>query len=326
MPLAKPLRGADLIAAETPCIPGLWEGLLADGNITVLTGLWKAGKTTLVSMLLSRRHAGNVLLHRLVRAGGTAIVSEESADLWRRRARQFDFGPNYSLICRPFTGVPDSVQWQALLELLIQEQIEHDIDLVVFDPLLAFLPCAETDSTALRRLLPSMRVLTERGMAVLLLHHPAKEDGGLGKAARGSGVLPMFADIVLELRLPHGDAGSRRRRLSGFSRFAETPRQMHLELNDAGDDYQVLLDQDIHDDFRMIWDTIAAILQAAEQPLTRQELLARWPRDRVAPHVASLWRWLLRADMLGLLVREGEGTKHGAFRYRLRREGEAADA
>lgn len=33
----------------------LWDGLLASGAMTLFTGSWKAGKSTLVSLLLGRR-------------------------------------------------------------------------------------------------------------------------------------------------------------------------------------------------------------------------------------------------------------------------------
>jgi hypothetical protein len=42
-----------------------------------LTGSWKAGKSTLVSLLLDRRRDGGQLLGRTVRAGATIVVSEE---------------------------------------------------------------------------------------------------------------------------------------------------------------------------------------------------------------------------------------------------------
>ena len=43
----------------------LWEGYLAPGNITLLTSQWKSGKTTLMSILLSRlREAGRLAIAR----------------------------------------------------------------------------------------------------------------------------------------------------------------------------------------------------------------------------------------------------------------------
>jgi hypothetical protein len=47
----------------------LWHGYLAAGNVTLLVGQWKAGKTTLLSVLLARLGAGGTLAGRAVRPG-----------------------------------------------------------------------------------------------------------------------------------------------------------------------------------------------------------------------------------------------------------------
>ncbi len=50
------------IAAEHQLpVEWLWHGFVARGNVTLLTSLWKAGKTTLISLLLARRKAGGML-------------------------------------------------------------------------------------------------------------------------------------------------------------------------------------------------------------------------------------------------------------------------
>jgi AAA domain len=326
MHVFQPLRGADLLAAEIPRVPWNWEGLLAPGSVTLLTGLWKSGKSTLLSLLLARRHRGGVLLDRWVQPGASAVVTEEPEDIWRRRARSLDFGPNVSLYCRPFAGRPYAWLWEKFVEHLVQEQAKHGIDLVAFDPLIAMLPCGENNAASLVDALQPLRQLTERGAAVLLLHHPAKEEAGLGKAARGSGALPAFADIVLELRLGGGNQATRRRHLFGFSRFEETPRRLIAELNPTGTDYTVLGDDDICDDFSANWNTVAAILAAAPRPLMRQEVLVGWPEGRCVPHEATVWRWLRRAADLGLVVVTGGGTKSEPFRFALKATGESAPA
>ena len=59
----------------------IWEGYLAPGNVTLLTSQWKSGKTTLISILLSRmREGGELLGHRLAK-GKAVVVSEESRRL-----------------------------------------------------------------------------------------------------------------------------------------------------------------------------------------------------------------------------------------------------
>src|SRR5436305_2676093 len=47
----------------------LWDGYLASANVTLLVGPWKAGKTTLLSVLLARLETGGTLAGRAVRAG-----------------------------------------------------------------------------------------------------------------------------------------------------------------------------------------------------------------------------------------------------------------
>src|ERR1700730_7795844 len=94
----------------------VWPGFVARGAMTLLTSMWKSGKTTLLAHLLARRvsfpspddgrgirHACpspedergvgvRVLLDRPVPPGKTVVISEESRCLWEGRRRQFDFG------------------------------------------------------------------------------------------------------------------------------------------------------------------------------------------------------------------------------------------
>ena len=92
----EPIHGVDLLTAHErhATVSWLWEGMLAAGNVTLLTSVWKAGKSSLLALLLAGRREGAVLLGRLIEAGASAVVSEEPAELWRRRARnlfQFSF-------------------------------------------------------------------------------------------------------------------------------------------------------------------------------------------------------------------------------------------
>src|SRR5687767_6846567 len=111
----KELWRRDLASASAP-LTWIWHGLLSPGQITLLTSQWKTGKTTLVSLLLARRVSGGQLAGQAVAAGGTAIVSEESATLWDRRAQLLDPGQRVCFFCRPFGGKPRMEQWQTLLD------------------------------------------------------------------------------------------------------------------------------------------------------------------------------------------------------------------
>jgi len=59
--------------------------------VTLLTSLWKAGKTTLVSVLLARLKTGGALGDLPLAAGRAVVVSEESPEQWALRTGRLDF-------------------------------------------------------------------------------------------------------------------------------------------------------------------------------------------------------------------------------------------
>src|SRR5262245_33402532 len=60
----RPLALADLLASASTEVSWLWHGYLARGGVTLLTSQWKAGKTTLLSVLLARLETGGPGRHR----------------------------------------------------------------------------------------------------------------------------------------------------------------------------------------------------------------------------------------------------------------------
>lgn len=314
-PQLAPLDWNDGLEQAPAEVPWLWPGLLAAGNLTLLTGGWKSGKTTLVSMLLERRRAGGFLLNRAVQPGVTVVVSEEDRNLWTRRRQRLDFGAGVAFWCRPYPCRPTAALWLDLLNRLLELRKERGVDLVVIDPLAMFVPANENHPASLLASLAELQRLTREGLAVLLLHHPAKGEPRLGQAARGSGVLSAVADILLELRVPPGDPATRRRRLFGFSRFEETPRRLSLEWTADSLDYAVFVDAEDDDCFAAALAVLRVLLARAPHPLTRQELLAAWPAP--PPEPSTLWRWLNRAFRLDLLRRTGAGTKTDPHHYTL---------
>jgi hypothetical protein len=291
----------------------LWHGFIARGNLTLLTSQWKAGKTTLLSLLLARRKNGGQLAGLAIKPGKTVVVSEEPLALWADRARRLDFGGQVCFISQPFRAIPQPDEWQALLDRIRALQQQHGIDLAVFDPLAPFLRAENHAHSILQTLLP-LRALTSNGLAALMLHHPGKGEKPLGQAARGSGALLGHVDISIEMRHPGGDPLTRRRRFIGLSRHAETPRRLLLELNVEDTDYLPVPDP-LEEDFQASWDQLRLVLEDAPQKLTRQDVLAEWPPDFAKPHPTKLWRWLDGAVQRGLIACEGDGRKTDPFRY-----------
>src|SRR5262249_37235662 len=75
----------DITSRPEEPIAWIWQGLIAPGNLTLMTSAWKSGKTTLLSVLLGSRVAGGSLGGLSVSPGKTLIVSEEPATLWAER-------------------------------------------------------------------------------------------------------------------------------------------------------------------------------------------------------------------------------------------------
>jgi hypothetical protein len=308
---------SDLGAGPPRAMSWLWHGYLGAGCVTLLTSRWKAGKTTLLSVLLARRVTGGRLADREATAGRTALVTEESRERWNLRRGRLDFGNHTWFLCRPFAGKPSFAQWEGLIDRLAALRERDGADLAVIDSLSHFLPGrTENQAALMMEVLAPLRRLTGRGMAVLLLHHPAKGGSAEGEAARGSGALPAFVDVIVEMdccrRTRSGD--DRRRRLLGFSRYDETPRELVVELNAEGTDYAALGDA-AEEEFRDNWSRLRAALTGAAGKLTRREVLDHWPDDGGTPAETSLRRWLEKAVGRGLVRQEGAGVRGSPRRY-----------
>lgn len=144
----------EVVSADKAPPDFIWHGWIARGNVTLLTSMWKAGKTTLVSLLLSRRKQGGPLAGLAVKPGKTIIITEEHASLWADRARRYDFGGNVCFMPRPFLSIPTLDQWRTLIDRILHLHMEHNFDLLVIDPLAPFLHSENHAHGILEALLP----------------------------------------------------------------------------------------------------------------------------------------------------------------------------
>jgi hypothetical protein len=306
---------ANLSAAAGTPQPWLWHGYLAPGAVTLLTGQWKAGKTTLAAVLLSRLKTGGELAGLPLARGRAIVVSEEALEHWHRRSQHLDFGDHVGWYCQPFRGRPQPHEWHSFIEGIAALRDRQDFALVVIDALAAFFPGrGENNAGCMLEALAPLRQLTRRSLSVQALHHPSKGEPPVGQMARGSGALLAAADILLEMRLyPKADDDDRRRWIQARSRFAETPLQKVIELTADGTDY-VSRGTFHEEEFAARWEVLRGMLAAAEAKYDRLEILERWP-DEEQPDKVTLGRWLERAVGLGLLRKDGRGRKGHPYRY-----------
>ena len=292
----------------------LWNGYLMPGDITLLTSLWKTGKTTLLSGMLQHLSAGTPFLGRATRSARAWVVSEESRSQWRERLALMPIGTHVQLIARPFQSRPTAEEWNALLDRAIAARP----DLFVVDPLASFLTGhCESDAATLLEALQPLRRLTAVGTAVLLLHHPRKKPAEHGSSARGSGALLGFVDLSLELsRASRLGSDGNRRLIRAQSRRAGVPARLAYEWDPVTGNFSITADPRQRQ-FEENWPTILGILKDRTDAITHNEIAEFWPYDVDTPGRTVLYAWCALAFDRKLVRREGRGTKVHPYRYRL---------
>jgi hypothetical protein len=334
------------VQQQREAIPWLWEGVLVQGAVTLLSVPEKVGKTTLLSLLLDRRRAGGDLLGRTVYPGKTVLCSEENDRLWALRQPPLDFGPD-QLFHRPPGPFPMRGRWNRFINDLCELSFpEPKFDLLVIDTATTFMPLADRNKRTLRWALSTLGLVTDTAAVLILnqsrnVHRP----------------LAAFADIVIEMTIPRshsllsssergsasslpspsgkgagsslpspsgrgvGGEGSRRRIFTGVGRYPETLQTATAELNPEGTDYVLLPDSPAPPPPLLC--TLQTLLTASPTPLTCSELLDRWPAP--APRPDSLWRTLRRGVELCLFTPTGKGTKSEPFRFAVVGHAEVTD-
>ena len=303
---------ASQIAKSGNRICWLWHGFIAIGSTTLLIGLWKAGKTTLLKHVVKMMDAGGDLAGK-IRPARVLLISEESSQLWHRRCRELGIGDDVHFVFRPFKGRPTHIHWERFVDRLAEEVKTKKFNLVVFDTLAAVSPIEdENDAAQMYRVLLPLHRITEAGAAVLLTHHPRKGDGSEGRASRGSGALTGFVDIIVELRRL-GGSQPRQRELRTYSRFDESPAAVIIELTDEGyiscgtkDDASATVRRK----------QIQRMLVNCPGGIDPESIHEKWPNDGIPkPGIRTIRRDL--KEMKGV-ARTSSGVKGDPHRFYLR--------
>lgn len=275
--LTAPVKGTDWI----------WDGYLPRGGITLLSALWKAGKTTLLAHLLRSLGTDGSFLGRTIHASRVLYVSEEGEQHWVRRRDDLSIGDNAGFYLQPFAAKPNPADWIAFVNNLKADVEEHRFDLVIFDTLAKLWPVVEeNDAGSVDAALMPLWNITKSGAGVLLIHHLRKSGGAEYTASRGSGALSAFPDILIELtRFDAMNARDRKRTLRAKGRYEETPDEIIIELVD--NEYRDVTHNEIGPDGRVVIqapvteeDRILAILGTEPEVWLTADGVANALRDR----------------------------------------------
>lgn len=233
---------------KSPNVDWIWTGYLAKGHITLLSGLPKAGKTTLLFQLIRSIEGNQAFLELATKLEGKIlIVSEENSQHYKVRVEK------YQLIGKDVFILPayemDCSSKDKVLEQIRYAIDKDDVSLVVLDTLGEFWGVSdENNASAVQEALKPFRTIAHKNhVSVLLIHHLRKSEGDNGTAHRGSGALLAGIDIGLELKYS-SDHVRNRRTLTSKSRFIETPDELMIEWDGCkykslGDPMQLTKDE-----------------------------------------------------------------------------------
>jgi hypothetical protein len=150
-----------------------------------------------------------------------------------------------------------------------------------------------------------------------LVHHLRKGDGQEATGARGSGALPAFVDVILELRRYDASVRQDRRRvLTGYSRWDDTPDELVVELVEDGTGYRAHGDkkQVAREEIR---NGISRVLPLEPPGITSDAIREAWPSDP-PPHNQKLLAELRWGVDEGFWGRQGKGKKGSPFTFWLK--------
>jgi hypothetical protein len=303
------------LAASSSEADWRWRGYLAVGCFTLLTALWKAGKTTLLVHLIKALEEDGYFCDQKTTPCGVLVVSEEPAKLWVERRDRLTIGDHALFLIRPFRGRPDYLTWREFILYLEAIVKGEGIGLVILDTLTRFWPVADENNAAevLNALAP-LHILTEAGTALLVTHHPRKSDGQEGTAARGSGALAGFVDIIMELRrFAPGNRKDRRRTITAYGRYTETPDELVVGLSEDGLSYSGQGDRG-DATYKQRAEFITFILPNNPPGMVVDDILEAWPDDP-KPSKRTLEQTLGQGVDRGDWKREGTGKRGDPYRY-----------
>ncbi len=297
-----------------PSVPPtwVWEGYLAAGHSTLFTGLWKSGKTTLMSHVIQGITSGN----KLVGAAQTSpvlVISEEAPSHWIRRREDLGLGGTVHVINRPFKMRSTPDEWRRFISHVARLVARWRYCLVIFDTISSVWPVVnENDASEVMSALLPLHAITDAGAALLVIHHPRKGDAGEGQASRGSGALTGWVDVILEFRrYASEDSKDRRRVLRSFSRFEETPGEVVLEFGDEG--YVFLGERPAVAEVDKLG-VIARILSASNVPMRPEAVLEQWHEPKPSKRAVEVL--LKKGAEQQKWDRSGKGTKTDPYLYR----------
>jgi len=225
-----------------------WKGYVQAGNKTLLSALWKSGKTTLLAKLLHGFCEGGTFLGQPIEKTRVLYASEEGKTNWTPRIKRYGYTlKTHGFFLRPFHGERTMTQWIEFLGRCNDEMEKFGLNILVIDTLANLWPVVDENNAGMvmQGLVPMNQILEsgKKNKAIIAVHHTRKSGGENFTASRGSGAISSDFDYLLEFKRPEGGGygvkSKTTRQITASGRaYQETPEDILFDYID--DEYLLL--------------------------------------------------------------------------------------
>ncbi len=227
---------SELVGAVEPELDFLIEDILPSGNLIILAGKPKLGKSLLALQMALCVSLDTPLWDKEVKNGGALLISTEDGHirLKKRIWRMVGDPDNHNPDCHFY------VNNCILTDIRVMDALRGKVEelkprLVILDPLINLFQGKELNSgehmNAILR--PLQELGRESGACILVVHHTRKTGGeNPVDIIQGSITISGVADGILILKTLQGADRQRRATLDAILKDAEAPNRIVLRLNE----------------------------------------------------------------------------------------------
>ena len=301
--IGEPISWAD-ITEEDNIKDWIWENYIARGNITLLSALWKAGKSTFLRCLFQAMAHAEEFAGQPTKKCKVLVISEEARGEWADKKEDVEVEDIRPIIIwpRPIRVKPNLKQWIQFIEEITARCKAENIEMVVIDTLSTFWPIDnENDSAQVLKALVPLYSFSENNIATLLVHHFRKGGGDQAQASRGSGALPGFVDNIIEFTR-NEDGFLTQRILKTYGRFDAVIPRVVIDLTLEGK-YKTLGEPyEVSKSARL--EKIVSIFRESKEALSVKEVFNFWSStgpDVTLRSVQSYIKELIFKNILSLV-------------------------
>ncbi len=295
-------------APETPL--AMFGKYLRQGDIAVIAGPPKVGKTTFVAKLIEAiaNGLGSFIGADTATCPVVFVCEERTAQIIEKLTLLND------VHCLPRErGIPKP-GWSLLIAAAVHKCQQEGAGLLVIDTLRWWSDLTGEQSNKDGPVMEAMRELalaSAAGITVLLIVHWRKGGGEDGEGVAGSNALVGAADVLLEYSKPRNAAAPSIRQINAISRWADGPPAITL-IERVSDGFRVVGTADDTSEAASVgWhERLIEALPADGEPISISDLEVLTGEDR------RKWNAPLR-DLIrdAVIERSGVGRKGSPFMY-----------